>query len=210
MHGASNRGRCRNLCVATTILDHTVVGLIRTVMLDPGKLARCIEGGNRNDGRAALELARIAEEIDTFNEKRRRICEAYAKERMSAEEYIEASRTIDECIVRLRRKRDGLLNTETGQVDVVSASIQQFCAMAQARFEACADLDAKRAFLRDHVERIIFDHGKITILGSLPLKRTVHGKLPFRIEGKIPKESRRRWPQDERFGSWLPVSARFD
>jgi DNA invertase Pin-like site-specific DNA recombinase len=50
MHGASNRGRCRNVCVATTILDHTVVGLIRAVMLDPTKLARCIEGGTAITG----------------------------------------------------------------------------------------------------------------------------------------------------------------
>jgi hypothetical protein len=146
---------------------------------------------------------------DALNEKRRH--EAYAKEQMCAEDYIEASRAIDEGIVRLRRKRDGLLNTKTGQVDVVSASIQQFCATARARFEACADLEAKRAFLRDHVERIIFDHGKITILGSLPLQGAVQSRLPFRIEGNIEKGSRRRWPQDERFGSWVPqLPARSD
>jgi hypothetical protein len=67
---------------------------------------RCIEGGTSKEGRATLELARIAEETDALNEKRRHIFEAYAKEQMCAEDYIEASRAIDEGIVRLRRKRD--------------------------------------------------------------------------------------------------------
>ncbi len=85
MHDVGNRGRCRNLRVATTILDHTVVGLIRAVMLEPDKLFRCIEGGQGTEGRAALkELGRIAEAIDALTEKRGRIFEAYAKEQMGA------------------------------------------------------------------------------------------------------------------------------
>jgi len=182
MHDVGNRGRCRNLCVATTILDHTVVGLIRAVMLEPDKLFRCIEGGQGTEGRAALkEFGRIAEAIDALTEKRGRIFEAYAKEQMGAVDYIEAGRAIDEGIVRLRRQKDGLLSTsrEAGQADAVSASVRQFCATARARSEACADLDAKRAFLRDHVERIVFDHGKITIFGLLP----VQGAIPFSARG---------------------------
>ena len=178
MHDVGNRGRCRNLCVATTILDHTVVGLIRAVMLEPDKLFRCIEGGQGTEGRAALkELGRIAEAIDALTEKRGRIFEAYAKEQMSAVDYIEAGRAIDE----LRRQKDGLLSTsrEAGQADAVSASVRQFCATARARFEACADLGAKRAILRDHVERIVFDHGRITIFGLLP----VQGAIPFSARG---------------------------
>jgi hypothetical protein len=52
MHDVGNRGRCRNLCVATTILDHTVVGLIRAGMHEPDKLFRYIEGGQGTDGRS--------------------------------------------------------------------------------------------------------------------------------------------------------------
>jgi len=109
--------------------------------------------------------------------------------------------------VRLRREKEGLFSAsrETGQAGVAAASVRQFCATARARFEACADLEAKRAFLRDHVERIVFDYGKVTILGSLPLQGAMQGRLPFRIEGEVEKGSRRRWPQDERFGSWVPA-----
>jgi hypothetical protein len=39
--------------------------------------------------------------------------------------------------------------------------------------------------LRDYVERIVFDRGKITILGSLLLDGASPRTLPFRIEGEI-------------------------
>jgi hypothetical protein len=204
-HHIGNRERCRNLCIATTILDHTVVGLIRNNMLGAEKLAGCIEGGS-SDTSIALGLSRVAEAINVLIEKRGRTFDAYAKEQMSAEEYIETSRAIDERLVRLRREKEGVLSLrQAGEGNGVTASVRQFCAAARARFEVCADFDAKRAFLRDHIEKVVFDHGKITILGSLPLEGAP-GKLPFRIEGKVAEGSRRRWPQDERFGSWVPVA----
>jgi hypothetical protein len=51
------------------------------------------------------------------------------------------------------------------------------------------------------VERIVFGRGRITILGSLPLEGATARGLPFRIEGESAKGSKRRWAQDERFGS---------
>jgi site-specific DNA recombinase len=139
-HYVANKGRCRNLCIATTILDHTVVGLICDNMLGPEKLARCIEGGG-TDGSAARELCRIAEVINALTERRRRIFDAYAKEQMTAENYIAMSRAIDEGIVRLRREKEGILSAsrQAGEAKSVTASVRQFSATARARFEACAD-----------------------------------------------------------------------
>jgi hypothetical protein len=70
----------------------------------------------------------------------------------------------------------------------VDASIRQFCANANARFQICGDFDAKRQFLVDHVERVIYTGYKITVLGSIPLQ-TASGqsKLQFRIRGEINK-----------------------
>lgn len=206
-HHVANRGQCRNLCIATTMLDHTVVGLIRDIMLDPQKLGHSIEGGC-GDENAARELAQIAEAINALAKKRGRIYDAYAKEETTAEDYIEMSRAIDEEIVRLRREKEGVLSTslQAGAGNGVAASVRQFCIAARARFEACADFDAKRAFLRDYVEQIVFDHGKVTILGSVTLEGAAQAKVPFRIEGKIQEGSKRRWPRDERFGSWVPVA----
>jgi hypothetical protein len=151
-------------------------------MLEPDKLFRCIKGGQGTEGRAALkELGRIAEAIDALTEKRGRIFEAYAKEQMGAVNYIEAGRAIDEGIVRLRRQKDGLLSTsrEAGQADAVSASVRQFCATARARSEACADLDAKRVFLRDHRRKDRIRSRQDHDFRLLP----VQGAIPFSARG---------------------------
>jgi hypothetical protein len=52
--------------------------------------------------------------------------------------------------------------------------------------QACSDFDAKRQFIVDHVERVIYNRYNVTIAGSVTVQ-TASGeaKLPFRIEGKI-------------------------
>jgi hypothetical protein len=71
-------------------------------------------------------------------------------------------------------------------VGLVEASIRQFCASARARFEACADFDAKRQFLVDHVERLIYNRYKVAIAGSVAVESASgESKLQFRIEGEI-------------------------
>jgi hypothetical protein len=67
--------------------------------------------------------------------------------------------------------------------EFVGLSIRQFCANAQARFEGCTDFDTKRQFLLDHVERVIYNHSKVTIVGSVPVASVSPGqtKLQFRI-----------------------------
>ena len=70
--------------------------------------------------------------------------------------------------------------------DFVDASVRQFCANANARFQACADFEAKRQFLRDHLERVIFNRYTVTVTGSVPgLSASGDTKLQFRIEGEI-------------------------
>jgi hypothetical protein len=50
--------------------------------------------------------------------------------------------------------------------------------------------DAKRQFLVDHVEKVIYEGYKITIAGSVPVQ-TASGetKLQFRIKGEIDRRS---------------------
>ncbi|HWN49740.1 MAG TPA: hypothetical protein VNO18_07920 [Xanthobacteraceae bacterium] len=52
----------------------------------------------------------------------------------------------------------------------VEFSIRQFCEIARARFEHCTTFDDKRQFLVEHVERIIYDHYRVTVIGSVPIK----------------------------------------
>jgi hypothetical protein len=82
--------------------------------------------------------------------------------------------------------------------DFVDACVRQFCANAKARLQACTHEDDKRSFLLDHVERVIYDHYEVTLLGSVPLHTAVGStKLPFRIVGtinikKVRSEAQRR------------------
>jgi hypothetical protein len=203
-HHVSNRGRCRNTSIATTLLDHTVVNLIRDTMLDPEKLSTCIEGGTGNT--PPPDLRRIASDMNGLNEKRRRNYDACGKGQITAEHYIGTSRAIDDGIVDLRREKETILSAwrQTNLAESLTARVRQFCAAARARFDECIDLDAKRAFLRDYVEGIVFERGNITIHGTIAHKGAPGGTLHFRIEGQIEKGSKRRWAQDERFGSWGP------
>jgi hypothetical protein len=56
------------------------------------------------------------------------------------------------------------------QEDFVDASIRQFSATGNARLQACTDFDTKRQFLKDHVERVIFNRYQITITGFVPVR----------------------------------------
>jgi hypothetical protein len=52
--------------------------------------------------------------------------------------------------------------------------------------QTCTEFDTNRQFLLDYVERVIFDHYKVTVVGAVPLQTTSEiSKLAFRIEGKI-------------------------
>ena len=78
----------------------------------------------------------------------------------------------------------------------MDAGVRQFCASANARFQACADFDAKRQFLVNHVERVIYSGYKVTIVGSVP-EQAASGetKLRFRIEGEIDGKAARSRPR---------------
>jgi hypothetical protein len=97
--------------------------------------------------------------------------------------------------------------------DFVDASIRQFCANANVRFQASADFDAKRQFLVDHVEGVIYNRGKVTITGSVPIQAASgETKLQFRIKGEIKQVARRgnaadtvRWNQPNQ--TWPKVGA---
>jgi Resolvase, N terminal domain len=90
--------------------------------------------------------------------------------------------------------------------DFVDASVRQFCASARARFQACADFDAKRQFLLGHIERVIYNRYQVTLAGSVPAQSASgETKLQFRIDGEIDRKamrprSRTVRPED---GRWM-------
>jgi hypothetical protein len=202
MHDRTRIERCRNSEIGTHILEGKVFELIRETMLDPAKLRGCIDTGGRSDDRhIARELARVAGKIRALDEERRRLINRYAAEEMAGEEYITANRALDRNLERLTREkaeRVAALQSPLNE-DFVDASIRTFCASARARFEACADSDAKRQFLLDHVERVIYNRYQVTVAGSVPVQSASgETKLPFRIEGEIDRKAVRSRPRTTR------------
>ena len=167
-HDRGQIKRCTNAQIGTHILEGKVFEMIRETMLDPVKLRGCIknEGGSDDRG-VARELARIAGHIGGLDTERRRITGLYARGEMPGEEYIAANRALDKDLDRLARRKAELAAALSSpqHEDLLDASIRQFCATANSRFHACADFDAERQFLVDHVERVIYtgykdhDHG---------------------------------------------------
>jgi hypothetical protein len=112
----------------------------------------------------------------------------YASDQMTGEEYISGNRALDEKLERFAREKAKLAAAlrSPQHEDFLDASIRQFSATANARLQACADFDAKRQFLIDHVERVIYNRYNVTVTGFVPVQSSSgETKLQFRIEGKI-------------------------
>jgi site-specific DNA recombinase len=218
MHDRTQFERCGNSEIATHMLEGKVFEMIRETMLDPARLRSCINsGGGLDDRRVARQLARVAGKLKALDDERRRIIGVYAAEQMTAEEYITANRALDKGLERLTHTKAELAAAlrSSQHEGFVDASIRQFCANANVRFQASADFDAKRQFLVDHFEGVIFNRGKVTITGSVPMQAASgETKLQFRIKGEInkrpdrlnePDKSRlnqpnQTWPEDQALG----------
>jgi hypothetical protein len=173
MHDRTRIERCRNAEIGTHILEGKVFELIREVMLDPAKPRGCVDTGGRLDDQSiARELARVAGEIRALDEERRRLIGRYASEQMVGEEYITANRALDTNLERLTGEKADLVPAMRSPLseDFMDSSIRQVCASARARFQECADFDAKRQFLVGHIERVVCKRYKVTIAGSIPVQ----------------------------------------
>jgi hypothetical protein len=114
---------------------------------------------------------------------------------MPGEEYIAANRALDKDLDRLTRRKAELAAAlrSPQHEDLLDASIRQFCASANARFQACADFDTERQFLVDHLDRVIYNGYKVTVTGSVAVQTTSgQTRLQFRIAGEIDKAAVRR------------------
>jgi site-specific DNA recombinase len=201
MHDRTRIERCRNSEIGTHILEGRVFELIRETMLDPAKLRGCVHTGGRSDDRSiARELARVAGEISALDEERRWLINKYAAEHMAGEAYIAGNRALDRDLERLTSEKGELVAASRSSLheDFVDASVRQFCASARACLQECDNFDAKRQFVVDHVERVIYNRYKVTIAGSVPVQSPAGDtKLPFRIEGEIDQKA-------VRLGSYSP------
>jgi site-specific DNA recombinase len=188
-HDRTQIERCTNSAISTHILEGRVLEMIRETMLDPGKLRGCVErGAGMDDQSTARELTRVAGKIGALDQERRQLISRYAADQITNDEYIAANRALDEKLGRLQRTKARLAAAagSAQHEDFVDASVRQFCATAKACLQVCSDFDAKRQFLVDNIERVIFNRYNVTVVGSIPVRtESVQTGLVFRIEGKI-------------------------
>jgi hypothetical protein len=206
-HDRQRIERCHNPEIATHILEGAVFDMIRDAMLDPQKLRECIEVIANDRGtdhfRVAQDLARIAASIKAIDDERKRLIEQYASDQMAEDTYISANRGLDARLAGLRREKSEVISgmKNTGDDQLADMRTSQFCERAKTRLEACSDFDSKRRFLVEHIEKVIFRSGKVTVVGSVPIPQTqgenasLEPALQFRIEAEIGKtvRSHRKW-----------------
>jgi site-specific DNA recombinase len=187
-HEPGQREPCGNSRIATHILEGKVFELTAETMTDPGALRGCMSERTTDSAGTTKMLHRIAKKIGALDDERRQVNYRYAADQMSGEEFIAASRVLDEKLGRLVLQKSKLAAAlrSPEHEDFVDASVRQFCANAKARLQACTGEDGKRSFLLDHIERVIYDHYDVTVVGSVPVQTTTGAsKLPFRIQGTI-------------------------
>jgi hypothetical protein len=145
-------------------------------------------GDGADDRSTARELSLIARKISALDHERRRLIDRYAADHLAGGDYIQANRALDcelERLIREKARLAGALRSPNHE-DFVDASVRQFCATAKARWYECTNDEMRRQFLLDFIERVIFDHYKVTIVGSVPLASgSGASSIPFRIKGEI-------------------------
>jgi site-specific DNA recombinase len=186
MHDPHKRKPCGNNKITSHILEDAVMRIIQDNLLDPVKLSFWITRSEQHmpNEHAARELARIAGQLKKLDETRRRLINGYATGRTVTKKYIERNHVIDTKFKKLTREKTELTNASHDRHGTSGIQLQQFCAHAKVQFAACTDLETKRKFLQEHVEKIIFNHDKISIIGFIPAQGDTTA-LPFQIEGEI-------------------------
>ena len=81
-------------------------------------------------------------------------------------------------------------------------------------FEHCTTFDDQRQFLVEHVERVIYDHYRVTVIGSVPIKMQLSNsqeietrKIAFCLRGEIDKSTlhtkpRKKYAEDGRLNAY--------
>ena len=181
-----------------------MIEMIRETLLVPERLQACIEGleCGKNDKHEHLsrQFERFDERIAGVHAEKQRSIDIYVSGRLAKDAYIAANLSLDSELQRLHRKKVqiGKQLEAAAASDLVAQSIREYCEWAKERFEKCTTFDATRQFLLDYVQRIVYHHSKVTIVGTVPVKRGTFQAAtpaPFRIEGELDRKAIRAKPQ---------------
>jgi hypothetical protein len=189
--------------VATHLLESKVIELVRDTLLNPEKLQACLEGlecgKNTRHEHLLRQLERFSERIVAVEAQKQRTIDLYASHGLPNEMYVLENRNLD-CESKRLRKRKVQIEREVQDAaahDMVQHSIREYCKVEKAAFERCSTFDLTQRFLREHIKQIVYNRSKVTLVGSVPVRRGTSQPtvpVPFRIEGELDRRAIRARP----------------
>jgi site-specific DNA recombinase len=197
--------RCHNPEVATHLLEAKVLEMIRDTLLVPERLIPCMErlecGKNDKHEHLARKLQRFTDRIAAVEAEKQHSINRYAAGALTKEAYITLNLSLDAEIQRLHKRKARISKEleEAAANDLVQESIREYCLRTKERLEKCTTFDTTRQFLVDHVHRIVYLRDKVTLIGSVPVRRGTFQapvSVSFRIEGELDRKAIRARPQN--------------
>jgi|CXWK01.1.fsa_nt_gi hypothetical protein len=162
--------------------------------------------------RVEWKFMRIEKKLKLIIKEKDRLVEQYADGKVPQDQFVNRNVALDQDLLKTKIKREKLLKTipSLHRKDDVEISIRRFCDNAKARLDKCSDFESKRKFLLDHIEKVIYNKYKVTLLGWIPIMSQNNdsgAKISFKIEDEInPKKIRSRVRQrflvDSRLKEW--------
>lgn len=190
---------CKNSEVSAKILEPYVFELVGQNMLDPKSLQKYLNqtsGGSTAQIKFERQLEKIEARTQKLKTEKQAILDKYALGEIERKEYIQKSLWYDNEINKTKIDR----SETTKQIptlhkkDIVELSIRRYCESAASRFERCSNPEAKRQFLLDHIEKIVYLNDEVEVRGSVPIRLKAYddpdqtseaSKIGFYIKGKI-------------------------
>ena len=205
----SDMVRCRNSQVKAEFLEECVFEMIGDIVLDPKRIREHMdffkEKGRKAQMKLEGRLKSIEAGITEIGDEKRRIIDIYASGHLTREDYVKKSLKYDNDVNELKRQRANLVARIPllHKAEVIDTSINQFCEAARVRFRERLDFAAKRQFLLDYVEKVVFLHDKVTLYGSVPVAATARlgeaeqtARIEYRIDGRVERPSKLKVPNE--------------
>jgi hypothetical protein len=190
--------RCHNPEVATHLLEAKVLEMIRDTLRVPERLIAYMEGLERgkNDKHEHLvrKLEGFTDRIAGVEAEKQHSINRYAAAALTKEAYIALNLSLDAEIQRLHKRKMRIAKEleQAAENDLVQESIREFCLRTEERLDKCTTFDMTRQFLVDNVQRIIYLRDKVTLIGSVPVRRGTFQapvSAPFRIQGELDRKA---------------------
>ena len=178
MHEAGyslERDRCTNKSVSGQKIELGVWHTVINEILDPTRLKTHVEvlrtRTRDNDAEYRKKLAGIEKKLQQNQEQKQRVLDLYAEGQKSRDMFERKVVSLDQEERKLRQQQADLANIVTLIPDPsqVRKSIAVFCDHISQRVSRVTDFAAKRQFLLDVIDSIIFDDDVLQIRGFIPL-----------------------------------------